>query len=89
MEDFKTAFTRFAIDAIAPTLTSFKKGDFMADVLPIDQLEARLRAELDAAEEALRNATPEEKAEARRQFKDTLHRFSVWVFTGRLERRHA
>ncbi len=92
MEDFKTAFTRIAIDAIAPTLTKRKEGDFMADVLPIEpfeQLEARLRAELDAAEEVLRNATPEEKAEALRQFKDALHRFSVWVFTGRLVRRHA
>ena len=60
----------------------------MGDVYPIDEIEIRLRAELDAAEEALRNATPEEKADALRQFKDALHRFSVWVFTGRLERRH-
>ncbi len=28
MEDFKTAFTRIAIDVIAPTLTKRKEGDF-------------------------------------------------------------
>ena len=59
----------------------------MAELYQIDGLELRLRAELDAAEEMLRSATAEEKAEALRHFKDALHRFSVWVFTGKLERR--
>ncbi len=57
----------------------------MGDVYPIDEMECSLRAELNETEKALRNATPEEKAEARRQFKDALHRFSVFVFTGRVE----
>lgn len=61
----------------------------MGDVYAIDEIERSLRAELDEAEKALRNATPEQKAEALREFKDALHRFSVWVFTGRAERRHA
>ncbi len=59
----------------------------MVDVYPIDEMECSLRAELKDAEKALRSATPEEKAEARRRFKDALHRFSVFVFTGRGELR--
>lgn len=58
----------------------------MGDVYAIDEMERSLRVQLDTAEKALRNATPEEKAEARRQFKDALHRFSAFVFTGRVER---
>ncbi|HEY1241324.1 MAG TPA: hypothetical protein VGF16_12250 [Bryobacteraceae bacterium] len=59
----------------------------MGDLYTIDEIELRLRAELDEAEKALRSATPDERAEAKRQFKDALHRFSIWVFTGKLERR--
>lgn len=59
----------------------------MGDVYPIDEIERSLRAELNDAEEALRNATPEQKAQARRRFKDALHRFSVFIFTGRVELR--
>lgn len=93
MEDFKTAFIRFAIGAIVPTLKhrEVKEGSVMADVSttePFEQLEARLRADLENAEKVLRNATPEEKPLALRQFKESLHRFSVWVLTGRLEPRH-
>jgi hypothetical protein len=60
----------------------------MGDVYSIEEVELRLRAELDAAEKTLREATLEEKAEALRQFKDALHRSSVWLFIGRLEPRH-
>lgn len=59
----------------------------MGDVYKIDEMERSLRAELNDAEKALRSATPEEKAEAQRRFKDALHRFSVFVFTGRVELR--
>lgn len=59
---------------------------FMGELFPIDEIELRLRAELNAAEETLRNATPEEKAEARRQFKDALHRFTTFVFAGKVPR---
>ena len=57
----------------------------MSGVYPIDEMERSLRAELNDAEKALRNATTEQKAEARRRFKDALHRFSMFVFTGRAE----
>ena len=60
----------------------------MGDLYEIDEIELRLRAELNEAENGLRNATFEERLEARSRFKDALHRFSVWVFTGRLERHH-
>lgn len=61
----------------------------MGDLYPIDEMEQSLRADLNDAEKALRTATPEQKAEARRRFKDALHRFSVFVFTGRSERRES
>lgn len=58
----------------------------MGELFPIDEIELRLRAELERAEKALRSATPKQKAEARRQFKDALHRFSLFAFTGELPR---
>ena len=59
----------------------------MAEAIPIDDLELRLRRELDEAERELRNATPEQKPEALRRFKDALQRFSTFVFTGKVPRR--
>jgi hypothetical protein len=61
----------------------------MGDVYSIEEIEVRLRAELNAAEKALREATSEEKAQALLQFKDALHRFCLCVFTGKLEPRHS
>lgn len=58
----------------------------MAEMHSIDEIETHLRAELEEAERTLRSATAQEKAEALRYFKDALHRFSRFVFTGRMER---
>ena len=57
----------------------------MAELLNIDEIELRLRADLEEAEQRLRNATPTEKPEARRQFKQALRRFSLWAFERKLE----
>lgn len=57
----------------------------MAEAVSIDQFELRLRLELEKAEQQLRNATPEEKAEAQLRFKGALHRFTVFIFKGKLE----
>lgn len=46
-----------------------------------------LRADLDEAQKALRNAKPEERLEVQRRFKDALYRFSAWVFAPKAERR--
>jgi len=56
----------------------------MSELLNIDNLDIRLRADLEKAEQDLREATPQEKPKARRRFEQALHRFSVWVFEGRL-----
>lgn len=56
----------------------------MSDIVQIDQLERQLRTELEEAERELRNVTPEEKPEARRRFTKALHRFTVFVFEGKL-----
>lgn len=56
----------------------------MSEVVEIDQLERQLRAELDEAERQLRDVTPAEKPEARQRFRKALHRFTVFVFEGKL-----
>jgi hypothetical protein len=56
----------------------------MSEVVQIDQLERQLRTELEKAERELRKVTPEGKAEARRPFTTALHRFTVFVFEGKL-----
>jgi hypothetical protein len=49
-----------------------------------DEIELRLKAELDEAEQQLRHATLEEKPEARRRFRDALRAFSDLVLRGKL-----
>jgi hypothetical protein len=46
------------------------------------ELEARLRSELDEAERLLLTATPKQKAEALERFKQALGRFSDLVVRG-------
>ena len=46
-------------------------------------LELCLKAELDEAERQLRDATPQEKEQARLRFKQALHNFTLFVLEGK------
>jgi hypothetical protein len=52
------------------------------DSLDREEIELRLKAELIEAEKQLRDATPQQKAEARRRFRQALHNFKVLVVDG-------
>ena len=54
----------------------------MSDLVDLRQLEMVLRTELEEAERQLKGATPEQKAEAVRQFRQALHAFSELVVHG-------
>jgi hypothetical protein len=55
----------------------------LSELSHLEQLELRLKAELDEAERQLRDASPQEKDEARRHFKQALHNFTVLVMEGK------
>jgi hypothetical protein len=56
----------------------------MSDFMHREQLENRLREELEQAERLLKSASPEQKPEARRRFEEALHRFSELVLKGKI-----
>jgi hypothetical protein len=54
----------------------------MSDLTGIEQVELCLRADLEQAEQQCRDATPENRSAARRQFRDILQKFSLLVLHG-------
>jgi len=56
----------------------------MSDLADRQQLEMMLRRELEEAERQLKEATPEQKAGAVRQFRQALHAFSELVVHGKV-----
>ena len=51
----------------------------MSDSMHREQLELQLKAELDEAEHFLRIASPQTSSEARRRFREALHKFAELV----------
>ena len=48
-----------------------------------EEIERRLRAELDRAEKEFMSAEPMNKAEARRRFERALNRFTLFILEGK------
>lgn len=51
----------------------------MSDSMHREQLELQLKAELDEAEHFRRIASPQTRNEARRRFREALHKFAEFV----------
>jgi len=56
----------------------------MSSLAGMEQLESQLRAELHEAEQQLRNATPQQKDEARKRFKEALRNFTRVALEGKV-----
>jgi hypothetical protein len=55
----------------------------MSDLLHRERLETRLKAELEAAQQELSGATPQDREKARKHFLEALHNFSLLVLHGK------
>ena len=55
----------------------------MSDLSHREEIELRLKADLDEAERQLRQSNPQELPEARRRFREALHTFTVAILEGK------